>query len=70
MGSNLIHIEEKRTECKDGRIWKDKTVLDEKRRVTFAYVNSDNQITEVKIPLDGFEMQEGVNTRTDQSFKW
>lgn len=24
----------------------------------------------LKIPLDGFEMQEGVNTRTDQSFKW
>ena len=43
---------------KDGTVGKDRTILDEKRRVTFGYVNNNNQIVEVKVPLDGVEIDE------------
>lgn len=43
---------------KDGMVGKDRTILDEKRRVTFGYVNNNNQIVEVKVPLDGVEIDE------------
>jgi hypothetical protein len=33
-------------------------MLDENRQVTFGYVNNNNQIVEVKIPLDGVEVDE------------
>jgi hypothetical protein len=33
-------------------------MLDENRRMTFGYVNNNNQIVEVKIPLDGVEVDE------------
>lgn len=42
-------------------IGKNRTMLNEKGRITFGYVNSDNQITEVKIPLDGVEVKDGLN---------
>jgi len=35
---------------KDGMLAKDRTMLDENRRVTFGYVENNNQIVEVKIP--------------------
>jgi hypothetical protein len=41
---------------KDGMVGKDRTMFDEKRRVTFGYVDNDNQIVEVKIPVDGIEI--------------
>ena len=39
----------------DGRVGKDRTMLDEKRRVTIGYVDDNNQSVEMKVPLDGFE---------------
>lgn len=51
---------------KKGMIGNNRTMLDEKGRITFGYVNNDNHITEVKIPLDGVEIEEGVNL-TDPS---
>lgn len=36
-------------------------MLDEKGRITFGFVNSNNQITEVKIPLDEVEIEGGVS---------
>jgi len=44
---------------KNGMIGKDRTMLDENRRVTFGYVNNNSQIVEVKIPLDGAEIVNG-----------
>ena len=38
-----------------GMIGKDRTMLDENGRVTFGYVGN-NQVVEVKIPLDGVEV--------------
>ena len=43
---------------KNGMIGKDRTMLDENRRVTFGYVNNNSQIVEVKIPLDGVQINE------------
>jgi integrase/recombinase XerD len=43
----------------DGKIGKDRTMLDEKRRVTIGYVDDNNQSVEMKVPLDGFEIDEG-----------
>ena len=40
----------------DGKVGKDRTMLDEKRRVTIGYVDSNNQSVEMKVPLDGFEI--------------
>jgi len=44
--------------AKNGMVGKDRTMLDENRRVTFGYVNNKNQIVEVKIPLDGVQIDE------------
>ncbi len=41
---------------KNGMIGKDRTMLDEKGRVTFGYVDNSNQIVELKIPLNGVEI--------------
>ena len=42
----------------NGMVGKDRTMLDENRRVTFGYVDNNNQIVEVKVPLDGVEIDE------------
>ncbi|MGC2575668.1 MAG: hypothetical protein WA364_29540 [Candidatus Nitrosopolaris sp.] len=47
---------------KNGMVGKDRTMLDENRRVTFGYVDNNNQIVEVKIPLDGVEVNAGSAT--------
>jgi DNA-binding protein H-NS len=44
----------------DGKLGKDMTMLDEQRRVTIGYVDDNNQSREVKVPLDGFEIDEAV----------
>jgi hypothetical protein len=41
---------------KNGMTGKDRTMLDEKGRVTFGYVDNNNQIVEVKIPVEGVEI--------------
>ena len=43
---------------KDGMVGKDRTMLDEKCRVTFGYVDNNNQIVEVKVPIDGVEIDQ------------
>ncbi len=43
---------------KNGMVGKDRTMLDENRRVTFGHVDNNNQIVEVKIPLDGVEINQ------------
>ena len=43
---------------KNGTIGKDRTMLDEKRRLTFGYVNNNSQIVELKIPIDGVEIDQ------------
>ena len=43
---------------KNGMVGKDRTMLDENHRMTFGYVDNNNQIVEVKIPLDGVEVDE------------
>lgn len=49
----------------DGKIGNDRTMLDEKRRVTIGYVDDNNQNVEMKVPLDGFEIDEaGVDVVT------
>jgi ABC-type phosphate transport system auxiliary subunit len=35
-----------------------RTMLDEERRVTIGYVDDNNQRVEMKVPLDGFEIDE------------
>src|SRR5215831_9535817 len=42
----------------DGKLGKDRTMLDEERRVTIGYVDDNNQSVEMKVPLDGFEIDE------------
>jgi integrase len=41
---------------KNGMIGKDRTMLDEQGRVTFGYVDNNNQIVEVKVPVEGVEI--------------
>ncbi|MFY9868144.1 MAG: hypothetical protein WAK17_00335 [Candidatus Nitrosopolaris sp.] len=41
----------------DGKVGKDRTMLDEKRRVTIGYVDNNNQSVEMKVPVDGFETE-------------
>jgi integrase/recombinase XerD len=49
----------------DGMVGKDRTMLDEKRRVTIGFVDDNNQSVEMKVPLDGFEIDEaGVDVVT------
>jgi hypothetical protein len=51
----------------DGKIGKNRTMLDGKRRVTIGYVNRNNELTEVKIPVDGVEIEEGVEIKQASS---
>jgi len=49
----------------DGKVGKDSTMLDEKRRVTIGYIDDNNQKVEMKVPLDGFDVDEaGVDVVT------
>jgi integrase len=41
---------------RDGIIAKNRTVLDKKRRVTFGYIGEDNELVNVKIPIDSVEV--------------
>jgi hypothetical protein len=43
---------------RDGKVGKDMTMLDEERRVTIGYIDDNNQSKEMKVPLDGFEIDE------------
>jgi hypothetical protein len=43
---------------KDGRIGENSTMYDERRRVTIGYVDNNNQSVEMKVPVDGFEIDE------------
>jgi hypothetical protein len=52
---------------RDGRIGgkkEDRTILDEKRRVTIGYVDNNNQNVEMKIPIDGFEIDELTSSQS------
>ena len=44
------------TKAGDGKVSEDMTMLDEKRRVTIGYIDDNNQKVEMKVPLDGFEI--------------
>ena len=46
----------KLTKSKDGRLGKDRTALDSKRRIAFSYVDNDDQIVDIKIPIDSVEV--------------
>ena len=41
---------------RDGKVDKDMTMLDDRRRVTIGYVDDNSQSVEMKVPLDGFEI--------------
>jgi integrase len=47
----------KMAKTKDGMIAKNRTILDSKRRVTFGYIGDDNELVNVKIPIDSVEIQ-------------
>ena len=52
---------------RDGRIGgkkEDRSLLDEKRRVTIGYVDNNNQNVEMKIPIDGFEIDELTSSQS------
>ncbi len=49
---------QKIAKSKNGMVGKDRTMLDEKCRVTFGYVDNNNQIVEMKIPVDGVEIDQ------------
>jgi hypothetical protein len=40
------------TKSKDGMLGKDRTALDSKRRIAFNYVDNEDQIVNIKIPID------------------
>ena len=40
----------------DGKVGRNRTMLDKERRVTIVYVDNNNQSVEMKVPLDGFEI--------------
>jgi hypothetical protein len=42
---------------RDGKIAKNRTILDEKRRVTFRYIGDDNELVNVKIPIDSVDIR-------------
>ena len=46
----------KLTKSKDGRLGKDRTALDSKRRIAFSYVDDNDQIVDIKIPIDSVEV--------------
>jgi hypothetical protein len=47
----------KMAKTRDGIIAKNRTILDQKRRVTFGYIGDDNELVNVKIPIDSVEIQ-------------
>jgi hypothetical protein len=47
----------------DVKVGKDRTMLDEKRRVTIGYVDNNNQ-NEMKIPIDGFKIDELTSSQS------
>jgi hypothetical protein len=47
----------KLTKSKDGKLGMNRTALDSKRRVAFRYVEDDDQIVDIKIPIDSVEIQ-------------
>ena len=47
----------KLTKSKDGRLGNDRTALDSKRRIAFSYVDDDDQIVDIKIPIDSVEVE-------------
>jgi len=52
---------------RDGRIGgkkEDRTVLDEKHRVTVGYIADNNQRVEIKVPVDGFEIDELTSSQS------
>jgi septal ring factor EnvC (AmiA/AmiB activator) len=54
----------------DGKVGKDRTMLGEKRRVTIGYVDNNNQSVEMKVPVDGFEIDKaGVDVVTSHLHK-
>jgi hypothetical protein len=46
----------KLAKSKDGRLAKDRTTLDSKPRIAFSYVDDNDQIVDVKIPIDSVEV--------------
>jgi hypothetical protein len=46
----------KLTKSKDGRLGNDRTALDSKRRIAFSYVDDDDQIVDIKIPIESVEV--------------
>ena len=42
---------------------KDRTMLDEERRVTIGYVDDNNRSVEMKVPIDAVEVEEFQSTR-------
>jgi acid phosphatase class B len=41
---------------RDGKIAKNRTILDKKRKVGFGYIDEDNKLVNVKIPIDDVEI--------------
>jgi hypothetical protein len=46
----------KLTKSKDGRLGNDRTALDSKRRIAFSYVDDNDQIVDIKIPIGSVEV--------------
>jgi hypothetical protein len=46
----------KLAKSKNGRLGKDRTALDSKRRIAFSYVDDTDQIVDIKIPIDSVEV--------------
>ena len=47
----------KMAKTREGVIANNRTILDSKRRVTFGYIGDDNELVNVKIPIDSVEIQ-------------
>lgn len=45
---------------KNGKIGNDRTIFDENRRVTFGFVDKNNRLSEVKIPIDSVEIDNNI----------
>ena len=46
----------KMAKTREGIIAKNRTVLDKKRRLTIGYIGEDNELVNVKIPIDSVEV--------------
>ena len=47
----------KLAKTRGGKFAKNRTILDDKGRVTFGYVVEDKEVVNVKIPIDSVEIQ-------------